>query len=172
MRTFLSVLAFLAVLTQTAALSRDPKIVLFPRPSSVDSAQHVFSSTQNHPDELTVFSAENHGRSVPILTDSKDNVAIHIAVASVADDIEKITGRRPETFNDTLPSHFDSAVIVGSVDSSLIRKVDGTDYVDEIKGKWESFDLRTLKKPLKGLKEGLVITGSDRVRTPPDCVFS
>lgn len=162
MRPITTLVASLAIVGQTLALSRDPRVVLFPKTHQKSTAQHVFDIS-DHPDQFTLFTAEGHGSSVPILTDSKDDIAIHLAVETVADDIEKITGRRPEVYNDTLPHRAGQAVIVGSVNSRLVGNVRGAEYAEELKGTWERFDIRTLSKPIKGVKEGLVITGSDRV---------
>ena len=37
--------------------------------------------------------------------------------------------------------------------------------MDELKGKWESFDIRVVPRARPGLEEALVITGSDKVST-------
>jgi hypothetical protein len=100
----------------------------------------------------------------PFLLDSKDNIAIHLAARTLARDIHTITGIEPRLYNDTLPSNISHAIILGSVDSGLVKSIkDGREERQAIKGKWESYDVRVSKTPLKHLDTGLIITGSDRV---------
>jgi hypothetical protein len=100
----------------------------------------------------------------PFLLDSKDNVAIHLAAGTLARDIHTITGIEPRLYNDSLPSNVSHAIIMGSIGSDLVNEIkEGSEEREVIKGKWESYDVRVSKKPLKHLDSGLVITGSDRV---------
>lgn len=118
-------------------------------------------------DDFTLISAATHLKSEsknPVLTSSKDNVAVHLAVAAWVEDLKKVTGVKLEVYNDTLPEGAASAVIVGTSESALIQSLHGYSEVrDGLKGKWESFDIRIVDKPLKGLEKAAVISGSDRV---------
>jgi hypothetical protein len=70
-------------------------------------------------------------------------------------------------YNDTLPANVSKALIIGSIGSEVIKNVQGGEKDRaSIKGKWESYDVRVSKKPLKHLDAGLVVTGSDRVSLP------
>lgn len=102
-----------------------------------------------------------HSRTTPILLDSKDDIAIHIAVKSFADDIKRVTGLRPKIYNDTLPHGTHSAVVVGSASSGLVGGY-GLEHVTALEGKWEAFDVRVVNG-FRGLDRALVIAGSDRV---------
>lgn len=105
----------------------------------------------------------------PILTSSKDNIAVHLAAAAFVGDLERVTGVKLEIYNDTLPAGTKQAVIVGTSESDLIGSLDGYKDVREgLKGKWEAFDIRVLEKPHKGLEKAAVVSGSDRVG-PPSC---
>jgi hypothetical protein len=73
-----------------------------------------------------------------------------------------VTGFRPDLYNDTLPKGVEEAIVVGSASSRILGDIK-SDFVDGLKGKWESYDARVMEKPLKGLQRGLVIAGSDRV---------
>lgn len=130
--------------------------------------QVVFDSPNLHQDDGDFIIASSHPSfktsENPILTSSKDNVAVHLAVAAFAEDLRRVTGVKLETYNDTLPASVKQAVIVGTSESDLIGNLEGYDDVrDGLKGKWESFDIRVLDKPLKGLEKAAVISGSDRV---------
>ncbi len=123
------------------------------------------------PDALTLASASG---ALPILYDSGDPEAVHIAVNAFADDIFRVTGVKPDVLTQ-LPPGIRAAIIVGTVNSELLAHV-RTRPVDSaqvplppsgLSGAWEAFDAHVVSSPLGGLDEALVITGSDRVRTAP-----
>ena len=96
-----------------------------------------------------------------VCTDSRDYSVVGIAADMLADDMERITGRRPVTCH-TLPRS--SAVLAGTLGKSRIidqvvksQKID----VSGIRGKWESFIITTTEHP-KFHTPLLVIIGSDR----------
>jgi hypothetical protein len=129
--------------------------------------QVVFENGQIPKHEFLLASSERKVDMVPILTSSKDNIAVHLAVASFVSDVEKVTGARLEVYNDTLPAHSQKAVIVSSSGSDIVKRLKGYQgVVDDLEGKWESFDIRVLKNPTHDLKEAMVIFGSDRVSSP------
>lgn len=118
-------------------------------------------------DDFTIASSHPSFRPSenPVLTSSQDNIAVHLAAAAFVQDLERVTGVKLEIYNDTLPAGVKQAVIVGTSESDLIESLDGyKDIRDGLKGKWESFDIRVLDKPLKDLDKAAVISGSDRVR--------
>lgn len=103
------------------------------------------------------------GAALPILVDSADSEAIHIAVRTFADDVERVTGLRPEVYKDSLPKgHRGPAVIAATAGSSLLSSLKGRS-VGDLKGKWESYHTSVVKEPCAGVKEGIVVAGSDRV---------
>jgi hypothetical protein len=176
----------LAGLTTVQALGQH-QCIHFPSSASADltngGAQVVFDEAAGNPrangqnaDFLLVSTdhrLRRHG--VPVLTSSKDNVAVHLAVANWVTDVEKVSGFKLEVYNDTLPSHSKSAVIVGTSSSDIVGDLKGYQGVrDDLDGKWESFDVRVLENPRKDLDHAVVISGSDRVgnscvlRTMPD----
>jgi hypothetical protein len=142
----------------------------FPDSPTTDSRadQVVFES--RHASKHEFLLASNRGSDdIPILTSSKDNVAIHLAVASFVSDVEKVTGSKMKVYNDTLPAHNERAVIVGTSGNKLVKALKGYQgVVDDLEGKWESFDIRVLKNPTEDLKEAMVISGSDRVSSHYD----
>jgi hypothetical protein len=165
-----------AALTAPLALALgEPKVIYFPNDSPTTSGfetgdhQAIFTSSSTKADStgFTIASKKTH-YVVPFLLDSQDNVAIHLAARTLARDIHSITGIQPRLYNDTLPSNVTEAVIIGSVDSKVVGAVDdGHEYRSTLAGRWESFDVRVSKKPLKHLDSGLVISGSDRVGSSP-----
>ena len=118
--------------------------------------------------------------AVPLLLDSADAAAVHIAAKSFVQDVYAVTGQRMQLYNDSLPGDVKRAVVVGTVASDLIRQVDrhpldgvvqgkqvvigpGERLSKRLEGKWESYEGEVVVSPLPGVKEGLVIAGSDRV---------
>jgi hypothetical protein len=153
-----------AVLAPLALALGEQRVIYFPEHGSSDletgSAQAVFSAKH----DAHAFTIASKDYVAPFLLDSKDNVAIHLAARTLARDVHTITGIEPRLYNDSLPSNVSHAIIMGSVGSELVKGIkDGSKERDVIKGKWESYDVRVSKKPLKHLDFGLVITGSDRV---------
>ncbi len=167
----LALLTGLGLSHLVSALSAAEQCITFPSTELDESfnfdseSQAVFGSQKiNHLDDDFVIASKPHKHTTPILLDSQDNEAIHVAAQTFADDVYKVTGLRPELYNDTLPKTSPHAIIVGSVSSRLIEHIGGdTEYVSDLEGKWESFDIRVTKKPLKGIDEGLIVVGSDRV---------
>jgi len=154
------------------ALSAEPQCITFPSTeelelvSSPEHNQAIFSTSRPILQHATDFliASKSHKHTTPILLDSRDDEAIHVAAQTFADDVFKVTGLRPDLYNDTLPKTSPHAIIVGSVGSKLVKSLLGeTGYVEELKGKWESYDIRVTKKPLQHIEEGLVVVGSDRV---------
>jgi hypothetical protein len=106
-----------------------------------------------------------HGKALPILVDSSDNEAIHVAVNTFAQDIERVTGVRPEIYQDKLPAKCSGKAIIAATAGSPLASIAAQKVPDvtAIKGKWESYHTCIVDKPCEGVEEGLMILGSDRV---------
>lgn len=120
------------------------------------------ASSVHGADNYFVLASGHHRFASPLLLSSEDDQSIHVAAQTFAEDVYKITGHRPDLYNDTLPDDVHRAVIVGSVESGVIRSLKTDPKRESLKGKWESFDISCEASPLEGLEEALVITGSDR----------
>ncbi|KAF2739667.1 hypothetical protein EJ04DRAFT_548968 [Polyplosphaeria fusca] len=114
------------------------------------------------------FSSSNGSFNIadaPIVSDSGDFKAIHIALNSLRDDLQQITGSRPLLTNFTANATETSrnAIIVGSVNSSMIQSISAASAFDvsDIKG-WEVFKTAVVTNPIPGIDRALVIAGSDR----------
>jgi hypothetical protein len=99
-----------------------------------------------------------------ILISPEDYKVVRIAAADLADDIERVSGKKPTLRNETagLSSH---VVILGTLGKSalidsLVRT--GKLKISQLPGQWESFVIATVPHPLPGVELGLVIVGSDR----------
>lgn len=112
-------------------------------------------NTENDP-----FVIADHGSLVPIITDSSDSASIHLAAATFADDLERVTGTRAAVYNDTVPDWTQKVVMVGTVSSGLLAGLQPRD----LEGQWEAYDVRIVPGPISGVEEALVVMGSDKVR--------
>ncbi|WWD16299.1 hypothetical protein CI109_100725 [Kwoniella shandongensis] len=158
----LSSLALVSVLFAKATHALGEKrVITFPQEhSQVDTAQTVFSSSSSN-DHFLIASKHDH-YAAPLLLSSSDDVAIHIAAQTFAHDVFRVTGVKPHIYNDSLPHAVERAIVVGTAGSHMVRHLREGDYADELVGKWESFDVRVIDKPLHGVESGLVVIGSDR----------
>ena len=170
--------------SQVALALGDPTCIYFPEkhhltpPSLLDTftssaktayqailgRRSVVDVEEDRPFIISSYDKKTHHRvSPPIIIDGGDDEAIHIAAHFFARDIERVTGLRPEIYNDTAPKGTESAIVIGSVDSGLV-KAQEPKWTGEMRGRWEVWDARVVRgKEIKGVKEALMLTGSDRV---------
>ena len=101
------------------------------------------------------------GKPLPILVSSSDDPAVLHAAKNLQEDFYRVTGTRPEMGAQLVSS---DAVIIGTLDSPLIREIISRGLIDEsqIKGCNEKYLISTVSDPLEGVGEALVVTGSDR----------
>lgn len=120
--------------------------------------------------------------NVQILYSWDDFVGVRIAAESLANDYAEITGSKPEARNVSRAelnaglrggngTAAGTAIIVGSLKSSLIGRIAGNGTgsgattkldVKALEGKWETFKTAVVSNPLPGVRNALVITGSDK----------
>ena len=102
--------------------------------------------------------------NAPIIVDSEDFEGIHIAAATLAKDIERVTGREePAISSEQIASQ--CVIIVGSVQrSKSIRHLASRGRVDVtiVEGKWETWCTALVDEPWDGCAKALVIYGSDK----------
>lgn len=99
-----------------------------------------------------------------IYVDSGDIKLVNLAAGLLADDIERVTGRKPRVQHEPAQLGAD-AVIVGSLGhSALIDQLAAAGKIDVagVRGQWEAFRLQVVAKPLPNVERALVIVGADR----------
>ncbi|MEO6217170.1 MAG: glycosyl hydrolase 115 family protein [Sphingomonas sp.] len=108
--------------------------------------------------------ALGNGEVTPILVDPRDLPGVRRAAADLAADIGRVTGTDAALLGDHLPPPT-RLIIVGSLGNSAIvdqlvarGKID----VSAVKEKWEAYTIATVRNPLPGVTEALVIVGSDK----------
>ncbi|MCW3787921.1 glycosyl hydrolase 115 family protein [Plebeiibacterium sediminum] len=110
------------------------------------------------------FSIVGKNEVATILYDSSENILIQKVAEFLASDIEKVSGKvlKVDCSNDLLDK---SLIIIGTVNNNpLINKLVAEHKLkaDELKGQWERFIIQTIKNPFPGVKQAIVIVGSDR----------
>ncbi|KAK5630900.1 hypothetical protein RRF57_006615 [Xylaria bambusicola] len=125
--------------------------------------------------EKRIVSFENAQGSLPlhgasILYSADDPVGVKIAITSLAEDLEVITGVRPSVFkvgngnSIDCKNCTDNVIIAATVGSDVLGAMveDGKLDVSAIDGTWESYQISVVDDPIPGVKRALVIAGSDK----------
>jgi hypothetical protein len=99
-----------------------------------------------------------------IYVDNKEETLVKKAASFLQTDIEMITGKKPQLIHEAKHDASSSLIIVGSLNSPLIKKLVATKKINTAKWKaqWEHYCIQVVDKPLPGVLKALLITGSDR----------
>jgi len=104
------------------------------------------------------------GRVADLYVENSDYPGVVRAAGDLAEDLARVTGLRPRLVHDpAAPGEF--AVIVGTIGrNGVVDRLIGSGRLDaaDLAGKWESFVVQTVADPLPGVREALVIAGSDK----------
>jgi len=102
--------------------------------------------------------------SAVIVHDTSENVLVKKSANFLSDDIEKVTGKKPVVSTpDNLKGSY--IIIVATVGKNpLIEKLVAEKKlnIDNLLSQWERFIIKTIDNPFPGVKQALVIVGSDR----------
>ena len=111
----------------------------------------------DQPSKPDVFHIASGEYATAILLDSKDDEAVHIAANTFADDIERVSGKRPTVHIDSLPKGTSTAIIACTSSSALAH----TEVARALEGQWEAYDVRIERD---GAAESVMqVVGSDKV---------
>jgi hypothetical protein len=111
----------------------------------------------------TAFPLVTVDKTAPLCYSSDDHKGVVRAITDLQADIERVTGKKPLLSTDSLPSGH--TVIIGTLGQSKIINnlvASGKLDVTDLDGKWESFVITTVNKPVQGIDQALVIAGSDK----------
>jgi Glycosyl hydrolase family 115/Gylcosyl hydrolase family 115 C-terminal domain len=100
----------------------------------------------------------------PIYVDSKDYPGVVRAISDLQEDIHRVTDSSPAIFHERNELTAE-VILVGTLGKSeLIDRLVRDHVVDvtQIAGKWESFLVQVVDKPLPGITKALLIVGSDK----------
>jgi hypothetical protein len=104
----------------------------------------------------------NH-KAAAISYDANDFTGVIRAICDLQNDIDSVTGVKPELFTSEPASGY--VIVIGTLGkSTLIDKLAASKQLDtkDLKDKWESFVISTVKNPKPGVKQCLIIAGSDK----------
>jgi hypothetical protein len=147
-----------AVLTLLLIFS--PVIHAFAQTKSAQKSES-YISPRKIPGAFTLSAA---GRSAPILISSQDYAAVTRVAKDLQADVSHISLAKPALILDTPPASGE-LIIVGTLGKNPIIDAlvgEGKIDVNGVAGKWETFLLQVVEKPLPGIKRALVIAGSDK----------
>ncbi|HTR80177.1 MAG TPA: glycosyl hydrolase 115 family protein [Bacteroidota bacterium] len=120
-----------------------------------------YVSQQHHRGDFALSSAAG---VAPIVVSSHDYPGVILVAQDLAEDVERVTGKKPIVLNDT-PSGFKEMIIAGTIGkSSLIDTLVAQKKLDVagVSGKWEAFITQVIDDPIPGVDRALVIAGSDK----------
>ncbi len=103
-------------------------------------------------------------QTASIYADDNDYWLVQKASEFLQQDIEKVTGQKPAITN-SLSGLSKNVIIIGSIDqSSLIKKLVAEKKlnVSKVNGKWDAYEIQSIKNPLPGIQNALVITGGNK----------
>ena len=107
------------------------------------------------------FTIVADGVAIPLIVSDTDDSAVLHASRNLQEDFGRVTGVQP-----VLGAKTDAptAIIIGTLESPYIKEIAGRGKIDvsQLKGCTEKYQITTVSDPLDGIKEALVITGSDR----------
>ncbi|MBO8131320.1 MAG: glycosyl hydrolase 115 family protein [Candidatus Marinimicrobia bacterium] len=102
--------------------------------------------------------------ATPILISQNDYKSILKAARDLSLDIEKVTDKKPKIIYN-VAKKAKTLIIIGSLEkSNIIKSLIKSKKIDtsDIKDRWETYKICIVKKPFKGIKDALVIVGSDK----------
>lgn len=126
---------------------------------AVDGASYI--SAKNGKGNFTLSAS---GKSAPVQVSSRDYPGVIRVLKHLQSDIGRVTNAEPELSIDNLPAAKE-IVLVGTIGKSpVIDKLIQSKKIDvkNIAGRWETFLLQVVEKPLPGIDRALVIAGSDK----------
>ena len=110
------------------------------------------------------FALVEEGLVADLVVARGDFKVVEIATSDFADDVERVTGRRP-TVRAELRDLAGPVVLIGTLGKNpLIDGLVATGKLDvsALRGQWETFLIATVMAPSPGVTQALVIVGSDR----------
>lgn len=126
-------------------------------PAALALGEIPYVTTESQPGAVQL-----HGAALYV--DSADHKGVQRGVATLADDLERVTGQRPH-IRDTVQTGEKYAVIAGTIGrSALIDQLVASGRIDPapIADRWEGYHIETVRQPLPGVERALVIAGSDK----------
>ena len=126
---------------------------------AVGQEKYVTSSAQ-----ADSFPIAQSNRTAAVYVDSQDWPGVIRAAGDLQSDIDRVTSRKPSILHET-DALSGNVIIIGTVGKSrILDRLASAGKIDVggIKGKWETFFLKVVRRPLPEVTAALVIAGSDK----------
>lgn len=111
------------------------------------------------------FALSAAGKSTPLYVSSGDDVGVIRAAKDLQADVNRVTHVQPQLVVDKKAPKAKQLVLIGTLGKSPVidklvksKKLD----VSGIAGKWETYLVQVVEKPMRGVDQALVIVGSDK----------
>ena len=110
------------------------------------------------PDRFTLV---ENGVPNPIVVSSAEDKAILLAADDLMNDFKRVTGLMP-SMTESVRSQ--RAIVIGSLESPIVKEMvsRGKFDISVLEGCREKYVISTVKEPVEGIGEALVVVGSDR----------
>ncbi len=122
---------------------------------------HVQNTWDRKGDYFTIVSKSS---IVHIVYDGSENILVRKSAEFLSGDIERISGKKPVVTTIDSINGSNIIIIATAGKNRLIDKLVAEKKLnmDGLKNQWERFVIKTVHKPFPGVKQALVIVGSDR----------
>lgn len=129
---------------------------------SFSALSHASSyvTIQGQPDDFAVFHGEN---TANIVIDPNEPQGVHLAVANLQNDLQKVTGHKPDILHHATTDH--PMIIVGTLqNSAILQSLEQQGKIDlaPLREHWEAFSIELVNNPMPGVEQALVLAGNDK----------
>lgn len=110
------------------------------------------------------FTLSSSGKAASIFVSSEDYPGVVRAAKDLQADVQRVSKAQPAVFTTDAPEAGE-VVLIGTIGKSpVIDKLIADEKLDvsEIEGKWETYLIQVVNKPMEGVDKALVIAGSDK----------
>jgi len=110
------------------------------------------------------FQLLNNETAVPLVCNVNDYSGVLKIAKVFSEDIERVSGKLPAIYTESIPKT-DRIIIIGTLGNNpWIDTLAAEQKIETslIENKWEASLIQTVKNPFNGVKEALVIAGSDK----------
>ncbi|WP_255478792.1 glycosyl hydrolase 115 family protein [Rufibacter sp. XAAS-G3-1] len=135
-------------------------VMLAPAAFAVEDSSYI--SNQRKSNSFPLSAA---GKAAPFYISDGDFPGVIRALRDLQSDVMKVTNAEPALTVGKKAPKAKTLVLVGTLGKSpLIDQLVKSKKLDvkDLTGRWETFVVQTVKKPMKGVDEALVIVGSDK----------
>jgi Glycosyl hydrolase family 115/Gylcosyl hydrolase family 115 C-terminal domain len=111
------------------------------------------------------FALVQNGTAAPLLVSASDWPGVIRAVGDLSEDVKRVTDQQPAVLQDAVAVRGRDVIMIGTIGKSVLiddlirrHKLD----VTGVAGKWESAVTTIVDQPMPGIRQALVIAGSDK----------